>query len=176
MIKKWMEYIKESIDFEKLTHTEKDVLEYVKDLLDTEIDTIFIDVHQEFNTSSGDITPDQVMKLKFLKEDIAKLITEQVCSNIELKNLKSDKLNLEELSELSDERDEVKEGDEVIAIYTDNNITNVYRFKLENTKPYYSDITKLGTYGKGTWYDINDADLVVKVDTYNDFVRGDKRL
>lgn len=194
MIKKWVEYIKES--FEKVTHTENDVYKYTLDLLDSEIDSIFIDVHQEFNTSSGDITPGQVMELDKLKERLAKLITEQVCANIELENQKSNKIDLVELSQLEDERLEVKEGDEVIAVYTGNNyIKNAYKFKVEKSG------SKLGSYEKKEkskdnweytadgelinfggktrnikWYDLNDADLVIKVDTYNDFVRGDKRL
>lgn len=167
MIKKWVEYIKES--FEKLTHTEEDVLEYTRELVDVEIDNIFIDVHQEFNTSSGDITPDQSMRLDKLKEDLSKLITEQVTDNIELKNQKSDKIDLEELSQLEDEREQVREGDEVIAVYTgESYIKNVYKFKVEKSG------NKL--ISSFTGQDINDADLVVKVDTYNDFVSGDKKL
>lgn len=166
MIKKWVEYIKES--FEKLTHTEEDVLEYTREIVDFEIDNIFIDIHQEFNTSSGDITPEQTMRLDKLKEDLSKLITEQVTANIELKNQKSDKIDLEELSQLEDEREQVREGDEVIAVYTNNNyIKNVYKFKVEKSG------NKLRS--SFTGQDINDADLVVKVDTYNDFV-SDKKL
>ena len=193
MIKKWVEYITES--FEKLTHTREDVLKYTREIVDTEIDNIFIDVHQEFNTSSGDITPTQQMHLDDIKGKLCKLIADQVTANIELKNQKSNKIDLEELSQLEDERDKVKEGDEVIAVYTDKNyIKNVYKFKLEKSG------TKLGSYeklGKSKdnweytedgelvnlggrtrnirWYEIDDADLVVKVDTYNDFVI-DKRL
>ena len=170
MIKKWVEYITES--FEKLTHTEDDVLKYTQELVDVEIDNIFIDVHQEFNTSSGDITPGQVMELDKLKEGLAKLISDQVCANIELKNQKSDKIDLEELSQLEDERDKVKEGDEVIAVYTGRSyIKNAYKFKVQSNSTRGLGIE----YASRKWHDLNDADLVVKVDTYNDFV-SDKRL
>ena len=172
MIKRWVEYITES--FEKLTHTEDDVLKYTQELVDVEIDNIFIDVHQEFNTSSGDITPGQVMELDQLKEKLAKLISDQVCANIKLENQKSDKIDLVELSQLEDERLEVKEGDEVIAVYTGKNyIKNAYKFtvSLENGKLRYKD-------NKSILNDklIEDADLVVKVDTYNDFVKPSYRL
>lgn len=172
MIKNWVEYIKES--FEKLTHTEYDVYKYTLDLLESEIDSIFVDVHQQFNTSSGDITPDQVMELEQLKEKLARLISKQVTSNIELKNQKSDFIDLEELSQLEDESLEVKEGDEVIAVYSETSyIKNVYKFTAERLE----DV--LGGYKqspKKVWYSLSDADLVVKVDTYNDFVKPSYRL
>jgi len=179
MIKNWVEYIKES--FEKLTHTEYDVYKYTLDLLESEIDSIFVDVHQQFNTSSGDITPDQVMELEQLKEKLAKLISKQVTSNIELKNQKSDLIDLEELSQLEDESLEVKEGDEVIAVYSETSyIKNVYKFTVERKKGSFGrpeDV--LGGYKqspKKVWYSLSDADLVVKVDTYNDFVKPSYRL
>lgn len=184
MIKKWVEYIKES--FEKLTHTEDDVYKYTLDLLESEIDSIFVDIHQQFNTSSGDITPEQVMELDNLKEKLAKLITDQVCANIKLENQKSDKIDLVELSQLEDERLEVKEGDEVIAVYTERAyIKHVYKFTLQSRPRIGTNGYTLGhieyksktheEQGISKWYDINDADLVIKVDTYNDFV-SDKRL
>lgn len=195
MIKKWVEYIKES--FEELTHTEDDVYKYTLDLLESEIDSIFVDVHQEFNTSSGDITPEQVMALDNLKEKLARLITNQVCANIELKNLKADTVDLEQLSTLEDERSRVKEGDEVIAVYTGKNyVKNVYKFKVEKGRalgnsgtlgyfhrviipfpnsPLDSEGRAKHTEDRSKWYALSDADLVVKVDTYNDFV-SDKRL
>jgi hypothetical protein len=196
MIKKWVEYIKES--FERLTHTEEDVLEYTRELVDVEIDNIFIDVHQEFNTSSGDITPEQTVWLDKLKEDLSKLITDQVTANIELKNQKSDNIDLEELSQLEDEREQVREGDEVIAVYTEKSyIKNVYKFTVEKGKAlgnrgtlgYFNRVkiplpnSPLDSEGnakhvedRSKWYGLSDADLVVKVDTYNDFVSGDKKL
>ena len=180
MIKKWVEYIKESLDFEKLSHTEEDVYKYTLELLENEIDNIFVDVHQEFNTSSGDITPEQQTYLDNITESLARLITHQVCQNIELKNIKTDKIDLNELSNLDDERGSIKEGDEVIAVYTErigfgrvtSYIKNVYKFKvsLENGRLRYKD--KLIQNDKL----IEDADLVVKVDTYNDFVFPEKRL
>lgn len=172
MIKKWVEYIKES--FEQLTHTEEDVLEYTRELIDVEIDNIFIDVHQEFNTSSGDITPEQTMRLYKLKEDLSKLITEQVTTNIELKNQKSDKIELEELSQLEDERDSVGEGDEVIAVYFDGGYS-IYKFKVQLIHSSMGRPGNLGHIFGNKDFDIRDAYLVVKVDTYNDFV-SDKRL
>lgn len=184
MIKKWVEYIKES--FEQLTHTEDDVYEYTLDLLNSEIDNIFVDIHQEFNTSSGDITPDQVMQLDHLKEKLARLITDQVCANLNLENLKSDNVDLEQLANLEDERDRIKEGDEVIAVYTERAyIKHVYKFTLQSRPRIGTNGYTLGhleyksktheEQGISKWYDINDADLVIKVDTYNDFV-SDKRL
>lgn len=185
MIKKWVEYIKESLDFEKLSHTEEDVYKYTLELLENEIDNIFVDVHQKFNTSSGDITPDQQSELGKITKSLAKLITYQVCQNIELENLKADKIDLNELSKLDDERDSVQEGDEVIAIYGENHIKNIYKFKLQSPYPEhpndlfgYQPQTGEGrtSWEKAKWFRIKEADLVVKVDTYNDFVFPEKRL
>jgi hypothetical protein len=171
MIKKWSEYITES--FRKISHTEDDIYKYTLDLLEDRINDLFVDIHSEFDTESGDITPTQSFELSDLQEKIAKLITKQVHQNLgkDFKKIKTDEIDVNELQELSDERDSVSEGDEVIAVYFDGGYS-IYKFNI------ISDNRGLGgdDVDEGNWYELEDAYLVVKVDTYNDFVSPDKRI
>ena len=174
MIKKWSEYITES--FRKISHTEDDIYKYTLYLLEDRINDLFIDIHGEFDTESGDITPTQSFELSDLQEKIAKLITKQVHQNLgkDFKKIKTDEIDVNELQELSDERDSVSEGDEVIAVYFDGGYS-IYKFKV-----FTDDVANRGLGGddvdEGNWYELEDAYLVVKVDTYNDFVSPDKRI
>lgn len=54
----------------------------VKDFVSNCIDDMFIGVHSILHTTSGDITPDQVLKLDQIKEELSKLIIEQVNQNL----------------------------------------------------------------------------------------------
>jgi hypothetical protein len=178
MIKKWSEYIKESI--KKLSNTEDDILEYTKNLLNNKIDELFVDIHQEFNTESGDITPDQQFKLDKLIEELSKLITDQVHQNLDFMKIKSSEIDIETLKSLDDERNSIKEGDDVIAVYFDG-VYEIYRFIVQSivSRNAGMNIIKLGykdeKVTKSVGY-IEDAYLVVTVDTYNDFTSPEKRL
>jgi hypothetical protein len=50
--------------------------------LDEAIDDVFLLAHQEFNTKSGDITPEQNERLESLKTQLFDLILEQVKQNL----------------------------------------------------------------------------------------------
>lgn len=50
-------------------------------VLKEEIGEVFVTVHQYFDTSSGDITPEQMERLDKLVEQLACLIREQVMQN-----------------------------------------------------------------------------------------------
>jgi len=50
--------------------------------LDEAIDDVFLVAHQEFNTKSGDITPEQNERLESLKTQLFDLILEQVKQNL----------------------------------------------------------------------------------------------
>ena len=50
-------------------------------VLEEEIGEVFVTVHQYFDTSSGDITPEQTVRLDKLVEQLACLIREQVMQN-----------------------------------------------------------------------------------------------
>ena len=172
MIKKWSEYITES--FKKVSHTEDDIYKYTLDLLEDKINDLFFDIHGEFDTESGDITPGQSFELGDLQEKMAKLISKQVHQNLgkDFKKIRSSEIDVNELKELSDERDSVKTGDEVIAVYFDGGYS-IYKFKI--TLRYMSNDP--GIYDStGNWYSLEDAYLVVKSDTYNDFVSPNKRI
>ena len=172
MIKKWSEYITES--FRKLSHTEDDIYKYTLDLLEDRINDLFVDVHQEFDTESGDITPNQQFELSELQEKIARLISQQVHQNLgkDFKKIKSSEIDIDELKELSDERDSVKEGDEVIAVYFDGGFS-IYKFITKFLDKYNNE---LGYRDPRSHFKLEDAYFVVKVDTYNDFVSPEKRI
>lgn len=183
MIKKWSEYITES--FKKVSHTEEDIYKYTLDLLEDRINDLFVDVHGEFDTVSGDITPTQSFELGDLKEKLARIISKQVHQNLgdDFKKIRSGEIDVDQLKELDDERDSVSEGDEVIAVYFDGGYS-IYKFKVTKSK-YLADYRSETDSGFGVrvkngidddWYSLEDAYLVVKVDTYNDFVSPDKRI
>jgi len=46
------------------------------------IDAVFVVAHQEFNTKSGDITPEQMQRLISLRNQMFDLILEQVKQNL----------------------------------------------------------------------------------------------
>ena len=50
--------------------------------LDITINGVFAVAHQEFNTKSGDITPEQMEQLESLKAQIFDLVLEQVKQNL----------------------------------------------------------------------------------------------
>lgn len=174
MIKKWSEYITE--EFKKISHTEDDIYKYTLDLLENRISDLFFDIHGEFDTESGDITPTQQFELSDLQEKMAKLITKQVHQNLgkDFKKIRTDEIDVNELKELSDERDSINSGDKVIAVYFDGGYS-IYTFKVVH-KYTVNDSGGLGSSGEEEWYSIEDAYLVVKVSTYNDFVSPDKRI
>jgi 6-pyruvoyl-tetrahydropterin synthase len=179
MIKKWSEYITES--FKKISHTEEDIYKYTLDILEDRINDLFVDVHGEFDTVSGDITPDQQFELNNLQEKIAKIIAKQVHQNLgdDFKKIRTSEIEVDQLKELDDERDSVKDGDEVIAVYFDGGYS-IYKFKVSKSKyliDYQSETDPgFGSRFDDNWYSLEDAYLVVKVGTYNDFVNPDKRL
>jgi hypothetical protein len=191
MIKNWSEYIKESL--KKLSSTDDDILKYTKNLLNDKIEEIFIDIHQKFNTESGDITPDQQFKLDELIEELSKLITSQVHQNLgkDFMKIKSNEIDIETLKSLDDERNSIKEGDDVIVVYFDGGFS-IYRFKVQRiriTDPATGSVNFSLGYSESTrkegrsvpilpsvTYLIEDAYFVITVDTYNDFVKPEERL
>ena len=50
--------------------------------IDEAIDEVFNELHQDFPTKSGDITPMQLHELEQLKEQLVDLITMQVKQNL----------------------------------------------------------------------------------------------
>lgn len=194
MIKKWSEYFNESKrsspdgtdPIYRLDKTEKEIYNYALKLIDDKINEIFVDVHQEFNTISGDITPEQTGKLDELQKKLANLITKQVSQNLgkDFSKVKSPDIDIEALKNLSDERKDLKEGDDVILIYFDGGYS-IYRCKLNiiSREPFKlgwkeDDYTAMvaGRRGSPTTYELDDAYMVVSVETYNDFCDPSKRL
>lgn len=58
------------------------VWDIVQDKTDQAIDTLFEEVHGEVGTRSGDINPDQVLRLSKAKEDLKQIIYSQVAQNL----------------------------------------------------------------------------------------------
>lgn len=171
MIKKWSEYIKESV--KELSTTRADIEKRANELIDDHINDIFVELHQEFGTVSGDISPGQSFELTKLQQKIAKIMSDQVHSNLgeDITKVKTENLDMETLKSLSDERKDLKVGDRVIAVYFSGGF-DAYLFTLE--KP--MSVVGLGASDGNTWYDVKDAYFIVKVETYNDFCDPKKRI
>lgn len=57
-------------------------VEDVEGVVERGIDNIFAEVHQDFGTQSGDITPEQVVRLEKIKADLVVLVIEQAKQNL----------------------------------------------------------------------------------------------
>lgn len=55
--------------------------EEIARIVEEGIDSMFVDAHSIAETKSGDITPEQVLRLDKIMEDLANLIAEQVEQN-----------------------------------------------------------------------------------------------
>jgi hypothetical protein len=53
-----------------------------KRMLGCVIDKVFVDLHAKNDTKHGDITPQQLLRLNELKDELADLMTEQVEQNL----------------------------------------------------------------------------------------------
>lgn len=62
---------------------------------------LFQTLHKHYQTSSGDITPLQTMKLEELQESLASLFAEQVFQNLDLSKFDLQSLTKDELIELA---------------------------------------------------------------------------
>jgi hypothetical protein len=54
----------------------------ISETIESAIDEIFTDLHQEFGTRSGDITPEQDFELEIIKLQLSKLISTQINQNL----------------------------------------------------------------------------------------------
>lgn len=55
--------------------------EEIAKIVEESIDSMFVDAHSIAETKSGDITPEQVLRLDKIMEDLVNLIAEQVEQN-----------------------------------------------------------------------------------------------
>jgi hypothetical protein len=194
------ERITESVEMlSKPKISKEEIREEAYMLVEDKINDIFNELHQEFGTLSGDIFPEQQRELTNLQKKISELIANQVYQNLPcgFESITTDSIDLESLRELTDERKEVKMGDEVIVIYEDP--FEIVKFKVDcdekgpggighqepinlsspedlfTVKPGWEFLKP----EMGNWYPICGDEsilLVVKVDTYNDFCDPSKRL
>lgn len=63
----------------------EEIYRFVYDIVNTDIEAAFINAHENFKTVSGDIFPEQVLKLSDLKDQLCGLMTEQIMQNLETK-------------------------------------------------------------------------------------------
>lgn len=56
--------------------------EYVDNLLKQRIDELFYDLHEHYETKSGDISPEQMFELNELMDRLSALITTQISQNL----------------------------------------------------------------------------------------------
>jgi len=71
----------EDLDLE-IKESQIDLKQYVRAEVNYHINEIFDDVHSYLNTESGDITPEQTLKLKSIENELSTLILNQVKQNI----------------------------------------------------------------------------------------------
>lgn len=190
MIKKWNKYINEAKSMRTirvladgsrdLSTTRDDIKKRALELLEKNIDSVFNELHEEFKTGSGDIYPEQAAELDRLQESLAKLISTQVIQNIEdIKNIKSDTIDVDVLDDLDTEKD-IKVGDDVLLVFNDFSGFSIYRGKISLPSSAPVDSRGIGfeivKNGSKTWGALKDAKLAVKVDTYNDWCEPSKRI
>jgi hypothetical protein len=90
-------------------------------------------------------------------------------------NLSNSEININALNSLDDEKGSVEEGEMIIAIFGEGKKQRVYKFQLQK---FYNPYKEEGKwihgylYDNRTYYDIDDAQKVIKFDTYNDFTNG----
>lgn len=71
----------EDLDLE-IKESQIDLKQYIASEVKHYIDEIFDDVHSYLNTESGDITPEQTLKLESIKNELSTLILNQVKQNL----------------------------------------------------------------------------------------------
>jgi len=60
----------------------EEICQVAEEIISDTIDIAFAELHDRYNTISGDITPEQQGKLESLIEQISELVAEQVYQNI----------------------------------------------------------------------------------------------
>ena len=80
-IKECKECINSEIS-ETIKNNNEDLNTFTETLIENKIDDIFEEVHLMAKTQYGDITPSQMFKLDEIKENLLKLIIEQVNQNL----------------------------------------------------------------------------------------------
>lgn len=63
--------------------------QFISKQIDDAVELIFMNAHGYASSTSGDITPEQVLKLDAIKEDLKQLIETQVIQNLTEEQLKS---------------------------------------------------------------------------------------
>jgi len=170
MIKKWSQ-------FNEGASEHKDVILYgrvnLRDKCLTAligaIDNAFVEVHELYNTVSGDA---DFTSENLLNSDAVSTMERQVSMNMNLesvfKSVKTDKVNMDVLKELDDERMSCVEGDYVICI-----INNPYlEIVLTKVRSGKDGLYIMSSGGEGHIFEDtykNGALLVVKKETYDDF-------
>lgn len=149
------------------------------------IDTLFVDLHDKFETVSGDalFTTENLVDDYQNRNDetIIETTTYQIIDNMDIssmaKSIKSDKVDFQILSELKDESNVVDAGDEVIIVTNSpasslgsirtltNKLIKVFVGEVKKTR----DSGKLMVVNDDIRFLLEDAMLVVKKETYEDF-------
>ncbi len=160
-------------------------------LIEDAIDNVFNQLHQKYETVSGDISPSQQFELSNFQENLSKLVAKQVYQNISddeksgFESVTSESIDIDALKELTDERNEIKMNEEVIVVYDDP--FEIVKFKINLLKhgdPFNHEILGYHNYGTeyksliNKWYPTKGEEVlkVVKVETYNDFCDPSKRI
>lgn len=152
----------------------KEIEDAVKAKYTDVIDDLFVDLHQEFNTVSGDadFTTDNLIEdyKGSAGQSIVETTTNQIISNMTLvsmaKSLTSGRISFQVLSELKDERQNVRNGEEVILVTTES----IVRFKNRLIKVILGTVHNTDMIKGGNLdYNFDESILIVKRETYEDF-------
>lgn len=173
MIKNWKDYINESV--KKHDTTESDIYKRAYELVDDSINDIFCKLHKEFRTESGDISPEDNSKLLLAQVEISKIISNQVHYNLgsDISKIISNDIDVESLSRLDNESNDVRIGDDVIMMIYNGGYT-IYRGVIEASDN--PDNESIGFKIGDKLVDVESAHKVVRVETYNDFCEPNKRI
>lgn len=169
---------------ECLLYLSTEIEEDTKRFYESAIDGVFTDLHDKYNTVSGDadFTTDTLMSdyKGSVGWNLIETTTHQVIRNMDMssiaKSLKSDRVNFQVLNELKDERNSLEDGEKVVLVTNEH--LNSFMSKLNN----FLIKVVVGTYnesedgvvvsGKNNTsfvFSIEDCIHVVKKETYEDF-------
>jgi len=66
----------------KKTYEELDMIETISEMVNEMTDEVFTDIHQFYSSKSGDITPEQTVRLERIKKELTQLYFEQLKQNL----------------------------------------------------------------------------------------------
>jgi len=147
----------------------KYLLEVSKDSLGYSVNNLLYEIYEKLKIKNGDISPDNDQRLDISLNDISKTLSYVILGNFTKESLleipsefyHSD-FDMKTFLSLTNESNDVREGDEIIMINSNYGIIRGVAHKGMSRSDL---IIELDGYDK-----INGAVFIVKTETYNDFI------